>query len=375
MGRFAAYFPSSTGRLEQVMFDHKQYVPILRWKRAEWVALGGLASDVRNHLTPLVEPTPRSFQARTNKPAPDPGDVLTKNAVDLQQHWGEAPFFADTWHLDSALRVGNSTHPFEFLAEQARIRGLALIPVTGLNRAPRYQSAVASIVAADARGACIRIHPADIQSADFEERLIELLNTLGVGMPEADLLLDYQVWQQGAPTIALLSSAIPTIDRWRTFTVASGAFPRDLTGFTVGQHALPRFDWMGWRTQISNGPIPQRLPAFGDYTIQHALFAEPPERANFSASIRYTSDDHWVIMRGESVFQDNGPGYDQWPANAQLLCARNEYCGPSFSSGDQYIFQMGAQTLHTGNPETWLRAGINHHITFAVRQIASLSWI
>jgi hypothetical protein len=212
-----------------------------------------------------------------------------------------------------------------------------------------------------------------IQSADFAERIIELLNYLGVNVSDADCVIDYKVWQQGASTIASLSDRVPNINGWRTFTVASGAFPRDLTGFTVGQHALPRFDWMGWRAQISNGPIPQRLPAFGDYTIQHAQFAEPPERANFSASIRYTGSDHWVIMRGESVFQDNGPGYAQWPANAQLLCARSEYCGPSFSSGDQYIFQMGAQTLRPGNPETWLRAGINHHISFVVRQIANLS--
>jgi len=194
-------------------------------------------------------------------------------------------------------------------------------------------------------------------------------------MEETDFLLDYQVWQQGAPTVATLSNLIPDIDRWRTFIVASGAFPKDLTGFTIGQHSLPRFDWMGWRTQVSTGPIPPRLPTFSDYTIQHADFAEPPEHANFSASIRYTGGDYWVIMRGESVFQDNGPGFAQWPANAQLLCARSEYCGPSFSFGDQYIYQMGAQVLSTGNAETWLRAGVNHHMAFAVRQIANLSWI
>ena len=289
------------------MFDHKHYVPILRWKRAEWVALGDLTMDDRKHVTPVVEPTPRSFQARDNKPAPDPADVLTKNAVDIQKHWGEAPFFADLWHLDPALRVGNGTHPLEFLAEQARSRSLALIPVTGLDRDRGYQRAVASIIATDSRGACIRIHPAEVQSPDFSRNLSGLLNTLRLGMRDADCLLDYQVWQQGAPTIATLTSAIPRIDFWRTFTVASGAFPRDLTGFTIGQHCLPRFDWMGWRSQISNGPIPQRLPAFSDYTIQHAVFAEPPERANFSASIRYTSDDHWVIMRVRAFSKITAP--------------------------------------------------------------------
>jgi hypothetical protein len=326
--------------------------------------------DFRNLL---IHSTPRSFEARNNKPAPDPGDVLARNAADLQRYWGPTPFFFDMWHLNRGLRVGNGMHPLEFLAAEARSRGLALIPVTGLGRDSGYQTVVASVVARDGRGACIRILPDEIQAPGFDQRLLDLLENLGLKPSQADCLLDYQVWQQGGPTIAALSNGIPRIDCWRTFVVASGAFPRDLTGFTIGQHNLPRFDWMGWRDQVTRGPIPPRLPAFADYTIQHAQFAEPPERANFSASIRYTSDNYWVIMRGESVFQDNGPGFDQWPANAQMLCGRNEYCGPNFSDDDRCISEMAAQTLRTGNTETWLRAGINHHMTFAVRQLASLS--
>jgi Beta protein len=356
------------------MFDHKHYVPILRWKRAEWVALGKLTLEDRRSITPLVEPTPWSFKGRNNKPAPNPADVLTKNALDLQEQWGLTPFFVDLWHVDPSLRIASSFHPLEFLAEQARSRGLGLIPVTGLHRDRHYQAAVTSVITRDRRGACIRIHPTDVESPEFPENLSGLLGLIGLEMENADLLVDYQVWRQGAPTVAALSNLIPDIDRWRTFSVASGAFPRDLTGFTIGQHTLPRFDWMGWKAQVSTCPIPRRLPTFSDYTIQHADFAEPPEYANFSASIRYTSNDYWVIMRGESVFQDNGPGFAQWPANAQLLCSRNEYCGPKFSFGDQYIHQMGAQILSTGNAETWLRAGVNHHMVFVVRQIANLSW-
>ena len=78
-------------------------------------------------------------------------------------------------------------------------------------------------------------------------------------------------------------------------------------------------------------------------------------------------------MRGEGVFTDDGPGYAQWPANAQLLSAREEFCGPGFSEGDRYIETMGAQMAKTGNAETWLRAGLNHHLVFTARQIAKLT--
>lgn len=116
---------------------------------------------------------------------------------------------------------------------------------------------------------------------------------------------------------------------------------------------------------------PAEVSALGDYTIQHGVYYPPPERANFSASIRYASDDHWVIMRGESVFKDEGPGFDQWPANAQMLLDRPEFGDPEYSCGDSYIYEMAQQTERTGNASTWLGAGVNRHLTFVGRQVAS----
>jgi len=77
-------------------------------------------------------------------------------------------------------------------------------------------------------------------------------------------------------------------------------------------------------------------------------------------------------MRGEDVFKRDGPGFEQWPAQAILLCDLPEYCEETFSEGDKYIRQMSLQRKQTGNVVTWLRAGINHHMTFVVRQLASL---
>ena len=61
------------------------------------------------------------------------------------------------------------------------------------------------------------------------------------------------------------------------------------------------------------------------------------------------------------------------PANAQLLCERPEYSGDNFSYGDKYIKEMISQYDNPGSPTTWLKAGINHHMTFVVRQLATLA--
>ena len=73
--------------------------------------------------------------------------------------------------------------------------------------------------------------------------------------------------------------------------------------------------------------------------------------ANASASIRYTSDGHWVIMRGEALGKPDSPG---------------------FSCGDACLAWLNQRAGGKGNPETLIRAGVNHHMTLAVHQIATL---
>lgn len=93
---------------------------------------------------------------------------------------------------------------------------------------------------------------------------------------------------------------------------------------------------------------------------------------NTSASIRYTAEEHWVIMRGAGLRNENGPGYAQYSANALLLQMRPEYRGPAFCAGDQYIDDIVNGRKNTGTPTTWLQAGMNHHLTLVASQIATL---
>ena len=93
---------------------------------------------------------------------------------------------------------------------------------------------------------------------------------------------------------------------------------------------------------------------------------------NVSASIRYTTDDHWLVMRGEGLLNEDGDGHAQYPANAQLLMQRPEFRGSDFSFGDNYIYERPKNRDKPGTPRSWVTAGVNHHLTFVVRQIANL---
>lgn len=219
---------------------------------------------------------------------------------------------------------------------------------------------------------CVRISQDDLLRNSFKKELLELTNELNLTPKDVDVLIDLKLIHSSSMSIREACSRLPSLLSWRTFSVASGAFPKDLSNLEKNQtHELPRDDWSNWITQVASKPLLLRRPTFSDYTIQHAIYFDPPQHPNPSASIRYTSKNSWIIMRGEGLLNEGGTGNDQYWAEANLLRNRKEYCSPHFSKGDMYIYQTSLQREHPGTPQTWLRATINHHLVFVLRQIAS----
>jgi hypothetical protein len=358
-------------------FDSKHYVPILRWKQAERTALAKLYAHASICLTPLIELVPENFihkdsKGHVTKVTID--EVINRVAGQLYKYWGERPLFIDLWLLSPDILNQGSNHFLAMLGQYARILKLSLVPVTGITRENAYQSAVRTVLSTHNHGACLRLSLEDIKRPTLAEDINTLLSHLQLPLELVDLIVDFKVIDPTAPTFNTLCKLIPSINRWRNFIVASGAFPEDLSGLPKNDmHKIERIDWKSWRDQTTEVPSVPRRPTYSDYAIQHALYLRREGPAHYSASIRYTAEDYWLIMRGEDAFREDGTGFDQWPAQAILLCGLPEYCTETFSEGDKYIKQMSLQRKRTGNIVTWLGAGFNHHMTFVVRQLASIS--
>lgn len=363
-------------QIGEFMYAANHYVPILRWKRGERFALAKLAANIRSAITPLVELTPKMFEApvkgRSLGLKPEPSEVLFQASKGLLKDWGNAPVFVDFWHIDGQIppSIANK-RPLEYMADEARRMRLALIPVTSLGRSAEHQEAVRHVTAIDERGVCIRVTPEDVLQQDFRQQLQNLLKKLTAKRDQVHLILDYQVFDGDKPLPQDLLNRIPHIEEWRTLTLASGAFPKDLQEYTPGIQRIDRNDWLTW-LRVLDQRRSARKPSFADYTIQYGRYVEPPGNCNPSASIRYTLAEQWLVMRGEGIMNKKGPGREQWPANATLLCEREEFYGSTFSSGDRYIYRVSNGDENHGSPETWIRAGINHHMTLVARQIGAL---
>lgn len=364
------------------MFDYKHYIPILRWKAAEREGLGLLSDEQKKILTPVIELLmPQPTRPKEGEAPKSPEQLLADSIAkfktmlpdvpnDILKFWGKNPAFLELNLIDASLR----TDALKQILNIGKELDISLIPVISLNADTEFQTTVISLVKKYNSGLCLRLFRSDFNEGTLETNIKNFLEKSSLSKNDIDLLVDLQIVDDQCLKLASLVNQIPAIGDWRTFTVASGAFPKDLTEFTVDLHKIKRSDWNDWLNQIESDGL-LRKPSFGDYTIQHPIYKEPLPGSNPSASIRYTLEKEWMIMRGQGLRGENSKGHAQYPANAQLLVQQPEFFGTDFSSGDSYIAEKGkdVNTKETGTPRTWLRAGINHHLACVVSNLSNLS--
>lgn len=368
------------------MAEIKSYVPILRSRPAEMAALEKLALTDRENVTPLIEfimPAPTLDKKDRNvvkTPKEKFLETLPDIAEDLKKSCGQFPTFVDVHLLESDVRASSFKQILDSSAhlDLFSIPVTYIIPVTSTNADMETRSVAVDFAKSNGHGLCIRIDKSHFGEKDIASHIMSFVESNGLSISNTDLLVDLRVIDQDTSIEAVRDqlARLPNLSEWRSFIVSGGVFPKDLTGFASGAvHELPRYDWKLWNdlrmTQLSRKPI------FSDYTILHPFYEYVP--AIGSASVRYTDEDKYWIFRGKKPGVINrktnvkGPGSEQYIDHARTLVKRSFYKGDGYSFGDSEISRIAADgNKKPGNPGKWLEIAINHHLTLAARQTASL---
>lgn len=351
------------------------YMPVLRWKRGEQVALDNLQSATKNALDPVfvIDAGYDPVDDGGHDPAFDAR--VAQLISTLARHWPGHQASIDFSNIDANARVGSSGRHFvEEFFDQARAEGLLLRPVVSLDVDGPFRAAVANVASLDGRGATLRLNPFDFDATTNAD-LAQLLTDIGLTEGTVDLVIDAAQHVLPTPVMSTVVvatiGAIMNISAWRSLTLAAGSFPESLAALTVGTQIIPRNCLTLWTTVRAASPA--RLPRLGDYAIIHP---EPLEVAGFmnpSASVKYTVDQGWLILRGQGTRTRGSGGFTQFRNHAQQLVAHPLYCGTAFSFGDNLINDIATGAVCPGNLETWVRIGVNHHIEFVVDRLASYS--
>ncbi|ACL67086.1 conserved hypothetical protein [Anaeromyxobacter dehalogenans 2CP-1] len=351
-------------------FSEQHYVPVLKWKRGEARALKDLDPAVKAACTPLVEVVPVPTDPETGAAKKTLSKHLDDAIAEMKSSWGTAhPVFVDIRLLPPNQATGAT---LTGLFDRLRAAAILAIPVISTGATQDILQAAAGIHKKDRRGVCLREGLDAVMAPAFPVAVSKALLATGVTQKTADVVIDMQDVSANKTTVnaALAASAIgkvPNLKAWRTFTIVATAFPLNLSGIAPGVHTLPRAEWALWKAL---GSLPRR-PTYGDYAVAHWDLQElDPRVILISASIRYTSDDEWVIFRGRNV---KNYGFGQFTALSKLVVKHPAYCGSAFSAGDDYIAACASGTVGSGNHETWRRVATNHHITFVVDQLSKLA--
>jgi len=375
--------------------DYRQYVPCLRWKQGEYKAISQLLPSSKRTLMPLIEVPEfgrpeHGWDHETASKTKTIDKHLSLFADRVYKIWGDSPCFVDLSLISSGQRLKNGINPVSFIFKKIRdLLGCQAIPVTGLLRNDEYQREIKAALAKDKNGVCLRIMIEQAAKSTLKKDLDSLLSTLKTQSADCDLILDL-----GAPTnfrpldgfsiaIREIVNKVPYLNDWRTFTILGTSFPKTMGGIRKGGEIVPRDEWLLYKILVAGfRKAGLRLPTFGDYAINHPqVLGLDMRQVNPSATIRYTIDNSWYIVKGNKVKKDKKDegekvkdkkyGFEQYRTLSKSIINSKYYFGPTFSWGDNFIQKCATGKSSTGSLSTWRQVGTNHHITKVIQDIAS----
>ncbi|WP_370154127.1 beta family protein [Ferrovibrio sp.] len=355
------------------MFNHKHYVPVLKWRQGEYLALSKLGKLEKSKITPVLDIPPVEWDFEKGEHAKTIDRHLETFGARLEKNWGTRPIFVDLKLVDQKMIMSDGTHPITRVHKLSVDKKCNCIFVTGLNRPNDYQVALKSIVPAT-DGLAIRLNPNHFADVKLQENLETLLNFLGAKSKPVDLILDLlsPSFQPLAGFTALVINQynkLLSFRDWRTVTIAATAFPKTMAGINPGVFKVERLEWTFYKTLVEALGGKGRLPTFGDYCIAHPeLPTEDPRKFKPAATVRYTSDGSWLISKGTTVRKKDG--FKQYRQRCEEIVARSEFRGAGYSMADQYISDCAEGKASTGNLTTWRWVGTNHHITNVTEDLA-----
>lgn len=358
-------------------FDHSRYVPAILTRKGEQLALRDTDASVKQAMTPLFVAHPIDREPGTGIPKRSVDDHITKLLRSLLRDWGTLPAFIDLQFIDTAATMSDGSHPMAWLVREAASAGLTLAPAVS-SGTPAADRAAAFAVADSVGNAIVFRLPAtewvDLGTPSGDGRLLALLAESGRTPAAVHLIIDMADQVSSPADISAVAMratlrSLPHALEWRSVTLLATGMPVGTADVGANNSAeLPRLEWQLWRQLTGPG---YRRPSFGDYCVQHPdpLSNFDPRMMQSSAQLRYTIQTSWFVARGRGV---RTTGMNQVRGLARQVVAHPNFSGRIFSPGDAWIDDCASGACSAGNQMVWRRATTNHHLTYVVRQLATL---
>jgi hypothetical protein len=229
--------------------DDTVYVPVLKGKLGEFLALERLSQGTKARVHPLIELPPLgSYDHELCETTTEVGKAVELFCRRLERKWAGLSCFVDIRTLPGAARLPDGRHPLTEILGLARAAGCAAVPVVSLaSDGPRLDAAAEH---SDEFGVSLRLSYRAVDAPDLAECTERLLGRLGLRHNAVDLVLDFgaitpaPAWHLAQVVLGTLGR-VPGDHAWRSITVAASAFPERIpTGGTPVQRLqYDRTEW------------------------------------------------------------------------------------------------------------------------------------
>jgi len=352
------------------------YVPMLRAKAGEFVALKNLSNRAKSGILPLLDIPENTSKAKVPK---TDSEHLASIVESISSIWKNRPLILDAFSWSPNASTDEGEHIITYLQSTLEAKGVEVSPVIGYDRWDDldYQAAISEIVLPQGRHFCLRLDDDalhDIIDIDyFEERVNEILDATGKTANEFIALIDLadlsrkplvDVLEVASKSIAALQSL-----NFTSIIISGSSIPESINlavkePNTIG--LLPRKEMLIWRSLYQS--FPQIV--FGDYGVRSSRSSGEVIAPDANGKIRYTIEKRFMISRGHSMrTEDKGA---QVHKLAEKIISSEYYLGSQFSWGDE-IIEKCAQGKYKGNLTNWISIDTNHHIELVTLEITEFS--
>lgn len=353
------------------MILSNHYVPFLKWRQSEYQALFKLKKEIKDSITPfiIIPPIEYDFEERRLKKTIE--EHIEPMPRRLKDKWGSRVALLDFHNSIEFQTMNNGVSVVQFVHEQAIAMGCKLIPVISMTKSAWYLSKINPIIRKQNCGVALRLFLEDLDKLTFNNEIEQLLKVLKLDINQIDLIIDLQVPDKFEPYLLFSNLIFMKINRinnlssYRSFVIAAHSL--NLSEIKQPGGLITRHAWMLYPYLINK--FKNKLPSFGDYTIENIDFPPPIDmrKVKPSAKLIYTLPEHWHVLKAKA-FRGNEI---QMVSLCSNIIKLPEYKGIPFSDGDKRIYDTANGKANYGNLGTWKQVAINHHMTKVVHQLSS----
>ena len=338
------------------------YLPILKWKQGERIALRQLTPAQWDNIVPLLElPAINSAPDADSLRAALPG-YIAKVATDLTKAIPDSKSVA----VDVRWLAPGYKRQARLSSVVCRMLGKSserkIIPV--VSELMLVNDTVNLAKLAEFNPIILRIRAAAVDAIQIAA-LVTTAAGEGLSKKQLHLVVDQYSIVHGLPK-AQFAAIRPHLDAalavgCASVTLAGGSFPVDLVGYKQGTHDIARVEWRIW--EITKAKSEYKFILYSDYAVTNPgpLPDLDPKQVNPSVAIRYAASDFWRLYKAGG-FKKGAP--NQYRGLCNLLLLDSIYSGSGFSYGDKCYDEAAHAIKGNGNPSSWRRDATSHHLVF-----------